>query len=226
MEHVKVTDEWLYKYMPVVDTAIIQELEKQVNIEYKFSRKFKRKMKRLIRREAHPQIEVAQNIMKRVAVFFIGVMGVLLITTMSVEAYREKFFETMKTFYSDSVLYHFFSDEEEVSFQNREPNYIPDGYDERERIESVISLIIFYENNLGEQIVWEQKFVVDGGNMVLDSEYDSMETREIDGSTAFVYSYSDGYVMAYYEHEQYVYYITADRLESEELFHIISSTVN
>jgi hypothetical protein len=226
MEHVKVTDEWLYKYMPVVDTAIIQELEKQVNIEYQFSRKFKRKMKRLIRREAHPQIEVAQNIMKRVAVFFIGVMGVLLITTMSVEAYREKFFETMKTFYSDSVLYHFFSDEEEVSFQNREPNYIPDGYDERERIESVISLIIFYENNLGEQIVWEQKFVVDGGNMVLDSEYDSMETREIDGSTAFVYSYSDGYVMAYYEHEQYVYYITADRLESEELFHIISSTVN
>jgi hypothetical protein len=226
MEHVKVTDEWLYKYMPVVDTAIIQELEKQVNIEYQFSRRFKRKMKRLIRREAHPGIEAAQNIMKRVAVFFIGVMGALLIATMSVEAYREKFFETMKTFYSDSVLYHFFSNQEEVSFQNREPNYIPDGYDERERIESVISLIIIYENNLGEQIVWEQKLVVDGSNMVLDLEYDSMETREIDGSTAFVYSYSDGYVMAYYEHEQYVYYITADRLESEELFHIISSTVN
>jgi hypothetical protein len=226
MEHVKVTDEWLYKYMPVVDTAIIQELEKQVNIEYQFSRKFKRKMKRLIRREAQPWIEAAQNIMKRIAVFFIGVMGVLLSATMSVEAYREKFFETTKTFFSDSVLYHYFSDEEEVSFQNREPNYIPDGYDERERIESVISLIIIYENNLGEQIVWEQKLVVDGSNMVLDSEYDSMETREIDGSTAFVYSYSDGYVMAYYEHEQYVYYITADRLESEEMFHIISSTVN
>jgi hypothetical protein len=226
MEHVKVTDEWLYKYMPVVDTAIIQELEKQVNIEYQFSRRFKRKMKRLIRREAHPGIEAAQNIMKRVAVFFIGVMGALLIATMSVEAYREKFFETMKTFYSDSVLYHFFSNQEEVSFQNREPNYIPDGYDERERIESVISLIIIYENNLGEQIVWEQKLVVDGSNMVLDLEYDSMETREIDGSTAFVYSYSDGYAMAYYEHEQYVYYITADRLESEEMFHIISSTVN
>jgi hypothetical protein len=226
MEHVKVTDEWLYQYMPVVDAAIIQELEKQVNTEYQFSRKFKRKMRRLIRREAHPWIAVVENIMKRVAVFFIGVMSALWIAAMSVEACREKFFKTMKTFFADSVLYQYVSDEEEVSFQNSESNYIPDGYDERERIESAISLIIIYENNLGEQIVWEQKLVVDGGNMVLDSEYDSMETREIDGSTAFVYSYSDGYVMAYYEHEQYVYYITADRLESEEMFHIISSAVH
>ena len=71
MERVKVTDEWLYKYMPVVDAAIIQELEGRVDTEYEFSRKFERKMKRLIKREAHPWIGVVQNIIKRVAVFFV-----------------------------------------------------------------------------------------------------------------------------------------------------------
>ena len=48
MEHIKVTDEWLYKYMPIVDEAIIESLEKQVNYEYKFSKKFEKKMQRVI----------------------------------------------------------------------------------------------------------------------------------------------------------------------------------
>ena len=226
MERVKVTDEWLYKYMPVVDAAIIQELESLVDTEYEFSRKFERKMKRLIKREAHPWIGVVKNIMKRAAVFFIGVISATLIFTMSVEAYRERFFEAIKTFLEDSVLYSYFSDEKEIAFKNSEPTYVPEGYIELERIESDISLIIIYENDLGEQIVWEQKLVVDGGSMVLDSEYDSQETREIDGSIASVYLYSDGYVMAYYEHNEYVYLITADRLGSEELFQLIDSMLN
>lgn len=226
MENVKVTDEWLYKYMPVVDTAIIRELESQVDAEHEFSRRFERKMKRLIKREAHPWIGTVKNIVKRVAVFFIGVISATLIFTVSVEAYREMFFDAIKTFFEDSVLYSYFSDEKEISFKNSEPTYVPKGYNELERIESDISLIIIYENDLGEQIVWEQKLVVDGGSMVLDLEYDSQETREIGGLTVSVYLYSDGYVMAYYEYNEYVYLITADRLGSEELFRIIGSMIN
>lgn len=223
MEHVKVTDEWLYKYMPVVDAAIIQELESQVDKEYEFSRKFERKMKRLIKREAHPWIGVVKNIMKRVAVFFIGVIGITLIFTMSVEAYRVKFFETIKTIFEDSVIFSYFVSQETEAFQNNEPTYVPEGYSEVNRIENEIDLIIIFENEIGEQIVWEQKLVADSSSILFDTEYDIQETRNINGAEAIVYSYVDGYAMAYYEYEQYAYIITADNIMIEELFRIIES---
>ena len=34
MKRIQVTDEWLYQYMPVVDEAIIRELESQVDESY------------------------------------------------------------------------------------------------------------------------------------------------------------------------------------------------
>lgn len=223
MERVKVTDEWLYKYMPVVDAAIIQELENQVDTRYEFSRKFERKMKRLIKREAHPWIGVMKSITKRVAAIFIGVIGITLIVTMSVEAYRVKFFETIKTFFEDSVLFSYFVSQETEMFQNNEPTYVPEGYSEVNRIENEIDLIIIYENKIGEQIVWEQKLVSHSSSILFDTECDSQETRNIKGAEAIVYSYLDGYSMAYYEYEQYAYIITADNIMIEELFKIIDS---
>ena len=70
MTNVKVTDEWLYQYMPVVDTAIIQELEKQVDIEYfdyKFSKKFNHKMKLLMQEERFPLRKSIYGISKNAA---------------------------------------------------------------------------------------------------------------------------------------------------------------
>ena len=105
MEHIKVTDEWLYKYMPIVDDAIIESLEKQVNYEYKFSNKFEKKMQRVIWQENHSVIAGMKKIVERVAMFFVSILCIGLIVTLSVEAYREKFFATLKTLYEDSVLY-------------------------------------------------------------------------------------------------------------------------
>lgn len=44
MKQIHVTDEWLYKCMPIVDEAIIRELEKETNYEYEFSDKFEHRM--------------------------------------------------------------------------------------------------------------------------------------------------------------------------------------
>ena len=40
MKRIEVTDEWLYKYMPIVDEAIIRELEDGTDYGYQFSAKF------------------------------------------------------------------------------------------------------------------------------------------------------------------------------------------
>lgn len=44
MGQIDVTDAWLYKYMSIVDEAIINEIEKNVDYDYAFSDEFNRKM--------------------------------------------------------------------------------------------------------------------------------------------------------------------------------------
>lgn len=51
--HIQVTDEWLYKHMPVVDEAITRLLESDVDHNHSFSGGFERKMRVLIGREKY-----------------------------------------------------------------------------------------------------------------------------------------------------------------------------
>ena len=44
----KVTDEWLYEKMPIVDAAMVRQLEVCTQKKYVFSDKFRKRMKRLI----------------------------------------------------------------------------------------------------------------------------------------------------------------------------------
>lgn len=68
-----------------------------------------------------------------------------------------------------------------------------------------------------------ETFIKIAKNMSKIGDVNAQETREIDGSLAFVYLYLDEYAMEYYEHEEYVYLITAEKLDSEGLFSMIDN---
>ena len=223
MEHVKVTDDWLYKYMPVVDAAIIQELESQVDKEHKFSHKFERKMESLMRREAHQMMGGAWNVIKRAAIFLVGVIGAIFIFTMSVEANRKKFFETIKTFFEGSFSLTYSTDMDNSKLIEREPSYIPDKYKEINRTENENYLSIVYENNKGELLVWDQMLVTDGGSMTFDLEYDREETIQIQGNEAKVYFYGNNYKYVYYEYGEYAYLIFTVSLNTDEICRMLES---
>lgn len=224
MEHVKVTDEWLYKYVPIVDIAIIQELENKTDTNYSFSRKFERKMKRLIKKEAHPWLGAFYTMSKRVAIFLVCLISTALVVTMSVEAYRNKFFETIKTFLGDAYELRYETDEAPDQIEEyKEPAYIPKGYQEIERVRNANILSIVYENDDGNLIVWEQDLIVDDGNFVIDSEYD-LETSEIvNGMNVTFHIYDERYVTAYFEESYYAYYLSADYMSVEEIKKMIES---
>lgn len=135
MEKISVTDEWLYRYMPVVDEALIRDLENHTDYEYQFTDKFRRRMKRLIRREAHPWMAACHGLLKKAAVLFACVASALFVVTVSVEAYRNNFFMTVRSFMEDRVVYTFFTGKNRGTgtFQCREPGYISEGYQETER---------------------------------------------------------------------------------------------
>lgn len=228
MEHVHVTDEWLYQYMPIVDEAIIQELEKGIGYEYEFSDKFQRRMKKQIRREARPRISIFVRQSKKAAIFTVCAIGLLFLLSMSVQAYRIKLFETVKTTWEDSILYRYFTDIEDIEmeaeeFHINEPQYMPQGYKEIERTVTDHQLSVMYENSLGEMITWDQVMVTDGGTLVVDSEYDSQIAKEINGKAVIISLYSDGYAGVYYESDEYAYLLTADNLSIEEICCIVES---
>lgn len=225
MEKIRVTDEWLYKYMPLVDAAMIKELEDNTDYEYQFSTRFEQSMKELMRREAHPWINALRRLSKKASILFICVFGLLFILTMSVQAYRIKLFETVKSIWEDSVIYSYFTGQNQETIQCNEPGYIPEGYQEKNRTISDQLFSVLYINEKGEMITWDQMLVQDEGKLVVDREYDEWIVKEINGKTVMICLYDNGFVMAYYEDDRYAYVLTADNLSLDEVCLVFDSVV-
>ena len=68
----------------------------------------------MIRREAHPVLTGAQQLLKRMAIFFTGIVCAGLVLTLSVDAYRDKFFMTLKTLREDATQYNYSSEEKDA----------------------------------------------------------------------------------------------------------------
>ena len=217
MRHMEVTDEWLYRYMPMADETMIRELEDSTDYTYQFSVRFERKMKRLIWREAHWWLDAGYRQLKRVALLGICVVASVLLLSLSVEGNRIKFFDTVSTMLESSVLYTYFTDEQEGEFQAREPGYLPEGYRETEKSLSDIRMLLIYENDNGDMITWEQWRTLDEGSIVFDTEYDSQKTREVNGKFVTVYFYPGEFKAAYCEYKESVYILSADNLSVDEI---------
>ncbi len=82
---------------------------------------------------------------------------------------------------------------------------------------------ITYTNGNGEMITWDQILVQDGGKLIADIEYDQQIMKEINGKIIVISLYHDGFVHTYYEHGEYVYVLTADHSDIDEVCLIFDS---
>lgn len=217
----RVNDEWLYKYMPVVDDAMIRVLEENVDKEYQFSKAFEKKMKHLIRKEKYLDIRVgAQKAAKKVAIFVLILAAVMFTVTMSVEALRNKFFEVLKTTVSDAFLYTYSVEGEEGEFAVRKPGYIPEGYELKTEEKNETMYYALYEKSRGGQITFMQMFISEGQTLLADSEYDYEENIEICGKPARIYRYNEGAFFAYLEWRNNIFTINGCDMNKGEIQNI------
>lgn len=223
MEKINVTDEWLYKYMPIVDEAIIRELESETDYDYQFSKRFERRMQKLIRRKMHPRMDAFYRLSKKAAVLFLCTLGFLFAITMGVKAYRIKFFESVKSIWEDSILYSYYVDQHQGDIQCNEPGYIPEGYQETERIVMAHWFRVTYTNEDGKIITWDQMMVQDQGELIVDIEYEQQIIEMVNGKEVTISLYLNGFVNAYCECGEYVYVLTADYLGIDEVCRVFGS---
>ena len=224
MKKIEVTDELLYKYMPIADEMDLDALEEELADEaFILSPKTEKKIKRLIWNEKHKWVVEFGKFMAKVAVVCFGILTIGLAVTMSVDAYRSKFFQTVQELLGDSALHTYDTNEDEQGFVPHEPTYIPEGYVEvrKELVKGRLSLI--YENQDNEYIYWDQIFIQEGEQFVFDVEYDNVMNYKTDDGIVHISYYDDGFVYAYKESGNYIYILDADHLDSEEVINIFNN---
>lgn len=218
MKQMEVTDELLYQYMPIADEMDLDALEAEIaDEEIVLSKKFERRMKRLMWKEEHKWVAGFGKFMARVAVVLLCVLGVSLAVTMSVDAYRSKFFQTVQEIWEDSVVHTYDVGEAGQEFVPHEPSYIPEGYEEVSREIGNGAFSIGYVNRNNEYIYWDQYFINSNSWNILDAEYIKYSSYKLEGGILNIYYYENGFVNAYYETEQYVYVLSAEKMGEEEI---------
>lgn len=223
MSRVVVTDEWLYKYMPIVDAAMLRAIESEVDYNYIFSEDYERKMKKVIRQESRMWVGDFMRFARKAAVVVICILAALFALTMSVEAYRTKFFQTVKEIWEDSVIYTYFSEVNEEGFREMEPQYIPEGYSEVSRVSVEDYFFIMYKDGEGNYISWHQVLATDNRYNIIDNSYEVQEIKEVNNGIATISIYSNGYIGVHYQNEQYAYIINANNIELNDIYNILEN---
>lgn len=227
MEKIQVTDEWLYKYMPMAAETLLKDMEKEVDYKYEFSAGFENKMRRLLRRERRM---VLCNTVHKIGTKCVRIAAIAIVMvfifSMSIEACRVVFFETIRTVCEDSFLYHYITDApEEETFAVHTPAYIPDGYTCVGENASVHFSEYLYKNQAGISLACQQEMVTEGRTVVYDNEYEEKSPLSLNGYTAEVYRYGDGTIYAYFEYGSCVYTIFAEELSVEDIRQIFLNWV-
>lgn len=217
MGRINVTDEWLYQHMPLVNEAMVNELEKQTDHDYQFSKRFERKMEKLIRKEIHTRNRKRTKKVNVKTAAAIACITILFFTvTMSAYANKIRFFETFRTLWEDSFIYSYFAEESNEG-KVKKPGYVPTGYEMLIEDANTVTASFIYQNDAGRQLICLQHHIRDGSEITFDSEYDLEEQLKITGGLVDVHRYSDGRVYCYLEYKENVFTLYADNLDNNDI---------
>ncbi|MEG2195666.1 MAG: DUF4367 domain-containing protein [Terrisporobacter sp.] len=188
MDNLDITDEMIYKSCKKLEQNLLDNLPNEVDIEYEFSSKFKRKMNKLIKYEKRsPIINSIYKYSKKIAIVFLIITMGLFTLSMSVEATRTKVINTITEIYEEFTSIIFSKENTNISidqeFKPTLPNYIPNGFNEIDKVESDIGIFIVYENDEYLQIRYSCD-EISNNSIILDTEDAQVEDIKINGYDA------------------------------------------
>lgn len=201
-----VDDDFLYKYMKSAENIIIESLPKEEDLSHRFSKRFERKMNKLIRQEKRtPFMRAFINYSKRVVVIILIFITIAFATTISVEAYRVKFFEIVTEVWEEFTSIIFRSKD---YINNNQlipaiPEYIPKGFSILEESISDHLYRVIYTSENNREILYEQR-ALSYGEIILDTENIEIETMEI-GNQKVTLFINKGVNQIYWDDSYYSY---------------------
>lgn len=220
-----VNDEFLYAHMKSAENIILDKLPKEDDLSHKYSKKFKRKMNRLLKEEKRsPSFNRFVNYGKKVAMIFLIVASVIFATTMSIEAYRARFFEKVIEILEDYTSITFDTDEDVVveDLVPIAPEYIPEGFSVyEEEIHSTRNTVI-YRNQEDIEIFYEQ-MILGHGQVILDTEGIEIEHIDIGSYEVMIFT-NKGFTQLHWDNGRYMYSLISS-IDRDELIKIAESII-
>ena len=193
-----ITDEMLYENAEKACILYLDELSSECDAapEHIFSNRFNRHMRKMIRQQRRsPQMQKFVKFCSRAAIVVIIILAGLLITTLSVEAYRAKFINFFRkiTGQSDDYSYSVGTDKlVDVDLPKTIIGYIPEGFEKAEEDLSFIehNYYVLYENTADVFFSIELSKVDNNtvGGISLDNEHFKSVEIMIHGEPGVLYS--------------------------------------
>lgn len=218
-----VDDDFLYKHMRKTEIKMLDSLPKEEDLYHKFSKDFEKKMNKLIKEEKRTPFKRSFVVYgKRAAVIFLIIASVSFATTMSVEAYRVRFFEVITKVWQEFTSITFKS-ENDISDSKLVPlnsKYIPNDFSILEEdLNDYVNMII-YTNSDNIEIIYEQSFI-SNGEIILDTEGVEVKTISI-GNQEINYFSNKGVNQVYWNDDNYTYTFISS-IDMQELFKMTKS---
>ena len=228
MSNMKVTDDWLYQYMPVVDEALIRGIEDSTDYEYQFSEQFEKKMEQLIRRERRDARKgrwksftgrLMQNL--RMSAGYMAAAaacaGLLILTGVLLRQQGSR-----DTAGSAPVRE---NQGAGTGFREKSPACMPDGYRLVSEQEDATSYEMVYENDMGIICTLRQETEITGSTVAPGSDFRRKESVQLEGALIEIYWYEDGSSYSYCVYENCAYTVEAEQLSAEEIEEIYTNWI-
>lgn len=221
-----ITDELLSKSIRQVEIKILDELPKEEDLSHEFSKKFEKKMKQLIRQEKRtPFMKSFLTYGKGVAATFFIIISISFVTTMSVEAYRVKFFEAITEVLEEFTSITFSGEKGIIDRKLIAVNseYVPEGFSILEEDTDDYINRIIYVNKNDEEIIYKQ-MLISAGETLLDTEGIEAETMKIKNQTINFFT-NKGVSQVYWNDDLYMYTLFST-IDIEEIIKMTKSILN
>lgn len=152
----------------------IKEWDEDDGEEHEFSPEFERKMKKLMQSQTRKANAVkAKKALSRAAIVILAIMAAGFTVTMSAEALRVQFFNTITDFAEEYIGFSFRSQTEQPVDTGGViyPSYVPEGFqiDDTQIMPDAVTIV--YRNDDGERIFIDQYVMNDGTNVQIDGEH-------------------------------------------------------
>lgn len=228
MSNMKVTDDWLYQYMPVVDEALIRGIEDSTDYEYQFSEQFEKKMEQLIRRENRDAQKgrwkaftgrLMQNVRKSAGYMAAAAACVVLLILTGALLGQQGSRDTA----GSAPIRE--NQGAGADFLEKSPACMPDGYRLVSEQEDATSYEMVYENDMGIICTLRQETEITGSTVAPGSDFRRKESVQLEGALIEIYWYEDGSSYSYCVYENCAYTVEAEQLSAEEIEEIYTNWI-
>ena len=188
-------------------------------ISYNFSERFNQRMEKLIRSQKKVYYSLVNTSFKRVAIICIVLLSIFT-AACSVDTIREPIVRFVSEVY-ESFMHYTFSGDTSDEIENKYTlNWIPDGFEQTDSIET--DQLVYYEfkNAQGDIIEFDQR-ITESADIFIDNKSGNITEEEIGGKTVLIYQGNDTIQARWTFEKNYFIISTYGNQDIETVKHII-----